>query len=479
MRLPALLVLAGILVCLSLAQQPNDKSYTAKIQQYTTEKFFLTELVDHLPASATVPTPEKVLGHISGAPDILTYSTDVNRYMRELAKATPRVKVFSMGKSEEGREMILVAVSDASNLQRLERYKQINALLGDPRKIGDGQADRLIKEDIPMYWATGAMHSPESGSPEMLMELAYRLAVEETPFIKDIRKNAIFLITPVLETDGRDRYVDTYLYRKKNPKKTPIPLVYWGHYVAHDNNRDGMAISLALTQHVMETWMQYHPLVLHDLHESVPYLYVSTGTGPYNAWLDPITIDEWHTMAYNEIEEMTKRGVPGVWTHGFYDGWAPNYMFCVANGHNAIGRFYETFGGSGADTGIRPADNASREWDRPFPPFPKVRWSIRDNVNLQQSGLLFALKNVADNREKFLRNYWEKSKRSVAKAKTEGPAAYVIWGKDHLDAQLRLVRLLQKQGVEIQELSNTVTLQRTDAAAANTSTLQHSNTSSI
>src|SRR5438105_7210417 len=102
---PAVLVLAGILVCQSLAQQPNDNGYTAKIQQYTTEKFFLTELVDHLPASATVPTPEKVLGHISGAPDILTYSTDVNRYMRELAKGTGRVKVFSVGKSEEGGEM--------------------------------------------------------------------------------------------------------------------------------------------------------------------------------------------------------------------------------------------------------------------------------------------------------------------------------------------------------------------------------------
>ena len=82
----------------------------------------------------------------------------------------------------------------------------------------------------------------------------------------------------------------------------------------------------------------------------MPFLYTSTGTGPYNAWLDPMVIDEWQLLAYHEIEEMTKRGVPGVWTHGFYDGWAPNYMFYVANGHNSIGRFYETFGNGGADT---------------------------------------------------------------------------------------------------------------------------------
>ena len=158
------------------------------------------------------------------------------------------------------------------------------------------------------------------------------------------------MITPTLEVDGRDRMVDLYNYRKANPDKNAPPLIYWGKYVAHDNNRDGLGMALALTRNMMKTFLEYHPQVLHDLHESVPFLYTSTGTGPYNAWLDPITIDEWQLLAYHEVEEMTKRGVPGVWTHGFYDGWAPNYMFYVANGHNSIGRFYETFGNNGADT---------------------------------------------------------------------------------------------------------------------------------
>jgi len=89
------------------------------------------------------------------------------------------------------------------------------------------------------------------------------------------------------------------------------PLVYWGHYVAHDNNRDGLGMALALSRNQMKTFLEYHPTILHDLHESVPFLYTSTGTGPYNAWLDPIVIDEWNLLAYHEIEEMTKRGVPG------------------------------------------------------------------------------------------------------------------------------------------------------------------------
>ena len=124
---------------------------------------------------------------------------------------------------------------------------------------------------------------------------------------------------------------------------------------------------------MMKTFLAWHPQVFHDLHESVPYLYTSTGTGPYNSWLDPIVVSEWQKLAYHEIEGMTRRGVPGVWTHGFYDGWAPNYMFYIANGHNAIGRFYETFGNGGADTRERklPDSATSRTWYRPNPPLPQ------------------------------------------------------------------------------------------------------------
>ena len=148
----------------------------------------------------------------------------------------------------------------------------------------------------------------------MLMELAYRLAVEDSPFIEAIRKNVIVMITPALEVDGRDRMVDLYNYRKANAGKPAPGLIFWGKYVAHDNNRDGLGLALALTRNQMRTFLEYHPTVLHDLHESVPYLYTMTGTGPYNAWLDPLAIDEFQLLAYHEIEEMTKRGVPGVWT---------------------------------------------------------------------------------------------------------------------------------------------------------------------
>src|SRR5215813_9776757 len=376
-----------------LRAQTNDEAYGKKIHEFTTQPFFLTDLVDHLPASATVPSPDKILGHIVGAPDFLTYSKDIYHYYDELAKASPRVKVFRVGKTEEGRDFMLVAVSDESNIAQLDRIREITAKLADPRKISDAEAQQLIASGKPLYWASGSIHSPETGSPEMLMELAYRLAVEDSPMIQNIRKNAVFLITPIVEVDGHDRMVDSWNYKKANPKKLQPPLVYWGHYVQHDNNRDGLAMGLKLSQVMMQNFLHWHPQVLHDLHESVPYLYVSTGTGPYNAWLDPIVVNEWQRMAYYEVEQLTQRGVPGVWTHGFYDGWAPNYMFYIANGHNSIGRFYETFGNLFPETEERTltSSSTSRSWYRPNPPLPKVKWSLRNNINMQQSGLILAL----------------------------------------------------------------------------------------
>ncbi|MFC2164466.1 M14 family zinc carboxypeptidase [Acidobacteriota bacterium] len=447
------LVLTLILIltpCLT-AQQKVDEEYTKKIKEYTTEEFFLTELVDYLPASDTVPTPKKILGEVIGVPDILHDTSEIEKYLQAVAEASPRVILFSIGDTDEGKNHITVAVSDEANMARIDRIKEIMTLLADPRKLKDVDVEMLLDEGLPIYWVTGGLHSPESGSPEMLMEMTYRLAVDESEFIQTIRKNSVVLITPVLEVDGRDRYVDTYRYKKDHDSKKTVPLVYWGNYVAHDNNRDSLGLALKLTNNLLRTYFEWHPIIMHDLHESVPFLYVSSGTGPYNAWLDPITIDEWQELSYVEVSEMTKRGVPGVWNHGFYNGWAPSYSFWVAMFHNSTGRFYETYGGTGADTLTRTVGGQSqRAWYRPNPPLSAVKWSIRNNINLQQSGVLFALKHVADNHKKFLENFYLKSKRSVAKAMTEGPAAWVIPGDGKRPlASADLVNLLRKHRVEI------------------------------
>src|SRR5579863_3002379 len=146
--------LAALMPGLAFAQplQKNDEGYTAKIRQYTTESFFSTPLVDHLPASDRVPTPEKMLGSIAGAPDKLTYTKDIYRYFRELERTSKRVKVSTIGVSEEGREMLLVAISDEANIANLDQYKRMTARLADPRAISDEEAAALLEQDLPFYW---------------------------------------------------------------------------------------------------------------------------------------------------------------------------------------------------------------------------------------------------------------------------------------------------------------------------------------
>src|SRR5260370_41087135 len=137
--------------------QPIDDEYTKKIREYTTETFFNSPLTDYLPASKTVPTPNAVLGDVSGAPGILPYSREFYRYMRMLEKASPRVKVFSIGRTEEGREMIAVAIASESLLAKLDENRARLTKLADPRTINlnDTEADRLVDQSFPIYYITG------------------------------------------------------------------------------------------------------------------------------------------------------------------------------------------------------------------------------------------------------------------------------------------------------------------------------------
>ncbi len=428
-----------------------DPEYTRLIREATTGPQFSTPLVDHLPAAPGVPTPLEANGYIAGAPGHLSYAAQIHAYMRALADASPRVQVFSMGLTEEGREMIAVVVADEATIADLDSYRDITRRLADPRSLDDAGAEKLISTGKPIYYLTGGLHSPETGSPEMLMELAYRLAVEETPFIRNIRDNVITLITPVLEVDGRERIVDTWRWHEAHPDEGALPPVYWGHYVVHDNNRDAVGLALDLTRNVEKLYFGWHPQVMHDLHESIPFLYISTGTGPYNAWLDPLMVDEWQRMAANEVQRLTALGLPGVWTHGFYDGWGPSYLFWLAMGHNSLGRFYETFGNMLPSTEDRVVRGVSeRAWYRPNPPLPQVRWSFRNNVNYQQSGVLTALAWTADHRREVLDHFWRLGRRAVAKATTEGPAAYVFPSDQPRRGQLReLLTLLEEHGIEV------------------------------
>jgi hypothetical protein len=453
-----------------------DVDYAREIAAHTTDPQFLTEWVDHLPASRKVPTPKQFLGYSIGTPGQLTQPERINAYFRALSQASKHVEVFSMGTSDGGRELIVAAIGSKRNLARLDQIKARNHELADPRVTDEARARAIAKDTPPIYWLTAGLHSPETGSPEMVMELAYRLAVSEQDHIREIRDNVVVLISPVLEMDGRARVVD-WFYRHltkvtdldDSPPRSPP---FWGDYTFHDNNRDGLQQTQRLTRSYTETFHEYLPVLTLDLHESVPLLYVSTGTGPYNEAIDPITVTQWQWIAGYEVATATKLGLQGVWSWGFYDGWYPGYILWVSNNHNATGRFYETFGNSNPNTFERDLDQAefsgsrvnAREWYRAWPPDKKVQWSLRNNTNYMQTAALASLQLAARHGEELLFDYWTKGKNGIAAGQRERPHAFVIPREGQRDdaALHRLLELLALHRIEVDEAATAPLLRGVD-----------------
>ena len=441
--------------------QTMDSDFAERVGEWTTRPEFLSPLVDHLPEDATVPSPKEVLGYHAGAPRELTYYEDLIAYYQALADASPRVMLSPIGRTDEDREMVVVTIAEESTLGDLEHYRRSIAELADPRGLSEAAAISVIANAKPIYHLMAGLHSGEAGPPEMLMELAYRLAVEEGPLFDQIRENLIVTILPAAEPDGRNRYVDWYYRHLINitddrDRVTGPP--YWGKYIFHDNNRD-INYSQKTMRNLLAWYLKWHPPVMHDLHESVPFLYTFSGQAPQNPILDPIVYGELPWFANFEMAQLTKYGMPGVWTHGFVDMWSPGYLAFMASNHNGLIRFYETFGNGGATTmtrHLKTEDNTaeqartSREWYRPSPPYDEVEWSMRNNTNYSQTAVLSALQLASSNPQVILENFYRKSKNAVEDGEQNAPYGFVIpAGQRDMTRVTTLVNLLRIQGVEV------------------------------
>ena len=198
---------------------------------------------------------------------------------------------------------------------------------------------------------------------------------------------------------------------------------------------------------------------MHDLHESVPFLYTFSGQAPQNPLLDPIVYGELPWFANFEMAQLTSYGMPGVWTHGFVDMWSPGYLAFMASNHNGLIRFYETFGNGGATTmtrRLKTDDNTaeqartSREWYRPSPPYEEVEWSMRNNTNYSQTAALTALQLASSNPEVILGNFYRKSRNALLDGERNPPHGFVIPGDQRdMTRAATLVDLLRIQGIEV------------------------------
>ena len=299
----------------------------------------------------------------------------------------------------------------------------------------------------------------------MLPELAYRLAVSETPMIKSIRKNVVVLLNPVSNPDGRDKVADWfYAYLKGRTDFAALPRQsppYWSRYAYVDLNRDTHQQTHEATKAVHRMFHAFHPTVVHDLHEAIALLQTWNGTGPYNPNLDPIATTAWLTMSFHEVQTLTAMGMPGVWTWDFGEGFGQHFLDSVAMNHNSLGRGYETWGNTTPETVDRVLGrgDVSREWYRPVPPPTSFRWSMRDNVNYQQTAALAALDFTARNSASMLWDFYRKGVNSYRKGVEQAPFAYVIpadQGDRHRVA--KLIGRVLAQRIEVTRANNEIRL---------------------
>ena len=431
----------------------------------TTDPHFVSPLVSYIPQSTTVPSPQKFFGRIMGAPGALVGTEKAYAYARALAAATPRVRVFTIGHSEEGREILLLAIADESGIRDLDRLKAATAALADPRRTDQSTAEKLIAASRSIYYFNAALHSDETGSTEAVLELAYRLAVSEQPMIQRIRQQLVVLINPISNPDGRDKMVDWfYRYLKGKTDRSSLPRQsppYWSKYTFVDINRDTHQQTHETTKAVHRMFHEWHPTVVHDLHEGSPLMMTWNGTGPYTPNIDPITYTEFLQLSFREVEAMTAMGMPGVSTWNFGEAFAHLYLDSVAMNHNSIGRGYETFGNGSAETELRSISPGatSPEWYRPMPAPAQVKWSARDNLNYQETGALIALDDAATHAKDMLRNFYKKSWDSWQKGLTQPPYAFLIPQDQGDPARVaQMVARLMGQHIEVSRAQNAIAL---------------------
>ena len=491
--------------------QLQDTSFARVYREWLPNPRLGSPLVDHLPIVPGVPTPKDVLGYHIGRPKTLTYYADQLRYYRALAAATPRVRIETIGRSDEDRELVVVWISSEANLARLDQNKANLAVVADPRGRTDAQIADVIRNTVPHYHLMGGLHSGETGPSEMLMELAYRLATETSPIISNIRNNLIVSITPAADADGRDRNVDWFyrnlesklespqgppsaaeqadsaLLRARQRKVIP-PVPYWGKYAYHDNNRD---INLVLMQmRALGDWyFTAHPPIMHDLHESLPLLYTYSGGAPQNPNLDPLLFTELPWFANWELSQLTRYGMPGVYTHAFMDGWSPGYLGSLAYNHNGMMKMYETNSGRDLDSArvaeiLNPKPKVDstkkdstakaptvpppaaaprppvptgrgggqdREWYRGIPIGAKdsALFTRRANTNYMQTGVISALQLAATFPQQVLENFYTRTKNSIEDGRTKPPYGYVIPVQRDMTRAAELVNILRTQRIEV------------------------------
>lgn len=418
-------------------------------------------------AKINVPTPRDIIGFTPGDDRKLASWAQFVDYFKALDKASDRLIFEELGKTTLGRPFTVATISSPANLAKLDRYKEIQRKLADPRTFNsnDAEAEKLIAEGRTIVLITCGIHSTEVGANLVSMNIAYQLASDDSQDTKDILDKCIILLVPSLNPDGVDIVKNWYDKTLGTPAEGTSPPELYHHYTGHDNNRDWYAFTQVETQLTVDKLHNvWHPQIVHDIHqqgETGSRFFLPPYVEPWEPNVPPIIQAGVNFMGTAMAWDMQGEGKAGVVINGVYDAWTPARAY--QHYHGGIRILSETASARLASpTSVEfdkltpqvNVDTKKRSWNYPVV-WPGGEWKLADVVEYQRSGAFALMRNAARYRERWLKDFYTVGKDAVRERKAGEPFAFLIppmtdnateWQMDGME---RLMSILGRGDVEI------------------------------
>jgi hypothetical protein len=419
-------------------------------------------------AAQAAPAPAAHLGYPVGADRQLADWGEVLGYMEALAAASPRVRLDTVGRTTLGRPFVMLTISSTANLARLDAFREIQARLADPRRLGGpAEVERLVAEGRVVVLITSAIHSTEVGAGQVPMSIAHRLATSEAPREREIREQAIVLLVPSLNPDGSDMVVEWYRSTLGQAWEGASPPFLYHHYTGHDNNRDWYAFTQAETRltvaHAHNAW---RPQIVHDIHQQGRLgsrYFVPPYIDPVEPNVDPILVQGVNQLGTYIAWQMGQEGKTGIGVNTTYDAWTPARAY--QHYHAGVRILSETASANMASPVVIPFDSLrpgrgfdarAPSWNFPAP-WPGGEWRLADIVDYMEAGAFALLTHAARNREQWLRSFLTVGQRAVT-GWANWPEAWVLPVPAGDRAPLdELLRILTTADVEVQRTGQAFT----------------------
>jgi hypothetical protein len=415
-----------------------------------------------LAAQAQAPTPASVLGHTPGDDYYLANYEDAIRYFHELAAHSDRVKMFTVGKSTEGRDIEVAVISSPQNLARLDEYKATARQLATAQGLDDAQALQLARSAKVIVHIDGGLHSSEVAGGQHSIALAYKLAsAQGDPEIDNILDNVILVLWPTLNPDGQDMVVSWY---RKNLgtrfEVSPMPWLFQD-YVGHDNNRDGYMLNMKESQVVTKAEIEYSPVIFYCQHQTAPFparIWIPPFSDPISSNISPYVRSWFNVIGTNMTAYLDAHQMPGAISESQFDNWYPGFVDYAGSFRNEISFFTETALYRYATPRFYTVDEFPKDMQdlkaltMYTTPWQGGWWRLKDAVDYMVAGSMSVLDTAARYRETLLYNRYQAARDNIKRFEQGPPFAYVIPSvqTDAPEGQV-LAHIMQENGIEIRE----------------------------